>query len=110
MSEDTDLDQVFAAARAVRPVPSDALTARVLHDAYAAQPVAPVAALPARGAGGGASRPVAPRLLGGAVRRFRRRWCPCRSWHRHCGRCLAWLCRSRRHGLADANPVANPVR
>jgi hypothetical protein len=48
MSEDTDLDQVFAAARAVRPVPSDALTARVLHDAYAAQPVAPVAALPAR--------------------------------------------------------------
>jgi ferric-dicitrate binding protein FerR (iron transport regulator) len=63
MSEDTDLDLVFAAARAARPQPPDALTARVLADAYAAQPAAPIArraAPPPRGVWGRLSE-----ILGG---------------------------------------------
>jgi hypothetical protein len=38
MSGDTDLDDLFAAARADVPVPSPALMSRVLADADAAQP------------------------------------------------------------------------
>lgn len=48
MTVDKELDPFFAAARgAARPVPSDDLMARVLADAYAAQPVAvPAASAP----------------------------------------------------------------
>jgi hypothetical protein len=45
MMDDKDLDQFFASARESRPVPSTDLMARVLTDAYEAQPT-PVA--PAR--------------------------------------------------------------
>lgn len=51
-----DLDDLFAAARADRPRPSDALMARVLADAAALQPEP---ALPAR------PRPAAPAAPGG---------------------------------------------
>jgi hypothetical protein len=44
--KDDDLDILFAAARAERPEPSEALMARVLADALANQP-APVRAAPA---------------------------------------------------------------
>ena len=45
MSE-TELDRLLARARANPPQPSDALMARVLADALAAQPVAPAPAVP----------------------------------------------------------------
>jgi hypothetical protein len=47
MTDDKDLDLMFAAARESRPVPSAGLMARVLADAYDAQPLP---AAPARSA------------------------------------------------------------
>ncbi len=55
MTDETELDDLFATARTARPRPSEDLMARVLADAYAAQPApapAPAArpaAPPARG-------------------------------------------------------------
>lgn len=53
MQDRDDLDDLFAVARASRPVPSDALMARVLADALAEQPKAagtmPVAVVPQAG-------------------------------------------------------------
>ncbi len=46
MQDRDDLDDLFAAARASRPVPSEALMARVLADALAEQPRPAVAAAP----------------------------------------------------------------
>jgi hypothetical protein len=48
MTDDKDLDLIFAAARAGRPVPTADLLARVLTDAYAAQPEPPAPGYPAR--------------------------------------------------------------
>ncbi len=47
MTDDKDLDLIFAAARASRPVPTADLLARVLTDAYAAQPEPPALRNPA---------------------------------------------------------------
>lgn len=53
MQDRDDLDDLFATARVSRPVPSDALMARVLADALAEQPKAartvPLAAVPPAG-------------------------------------------------------------
>lgn len=53
MQDRDDLDDLFATARVSRPVPSDALMARVLADALAEQPKAartvPLAAVPRAG-------------------------------------------------------------
>ena len=49
MSEIDDLDGLFARAAAERAVPSPTLVARIVHDADAVQPKAPLRVVPQRG-------------------------------------------------------------